>query len=822
MADAKPAPLTSAHDGNYSPSSGTPGAPPRSIKRPRPVKSCLEPHHVAWALKHAPVAELAPPPTKLKCDRLLSCSQCQRSQRTCRYAAEGEAVSLSDGSDVETPEKAPKRPCHPPPLAPSHASSRSSVSYANSSVLDDHATRIERLEKLLLARSPSIPETTPSVRHQRPAASPQTIRGLTVKGGLRTRFFGQSSTRVLLNLFDEAKDIMLSGDGSDEIREKFLNIQRINKALQDEHRKATAPITVFVDSMTPIQKRMADVLPSKPVCDHLVQMYLGGTENLYRVLHIPTFKSQYRLYWEGNPQHESFLPQLLSILCIGYRFLGLGKGQYHDRDGIHIPTACALVRAWLDSLRGKQLVEFSTLQAEILRLMAQRMLDAQNQESWTHLGLIVRMAMTMGMHRDPSEFAPKIPPFWAEVRRRVWYTILELDVHMSMQCNLPSCIREGDFTCQPPRNLNDEDLRPDMEEAPASRPLENDTDNRIQAFAARSLPYRFQIVDLINRIDNLQDYQQVLDLGNALERVFEDVRYLLPAAHSPEAAMDPRRLWQTRVILDMNCRRPLLALYRPFALSSPDAPQQIMTGYLRSSMVLLSYLDDVDPSSPEYQSTWNMHHLVLKQDILQAAFGVCYYIKQTSRGLSTPSPSSPLLASRVSMSRDSTSSGYNNSISNTNRNTSIEEACAIATASSPLLTPQRLKATVEKVLDSMLKRIREVGTDIKDIVSLMTVFYTYREGSLEQRREAIKRGMQSIVDAGLQSIHAKQENIASMPITPSLVNMPMNNNFQTNTALMNQMQPFLLNADIPPNAITDDFSVWDMEFWDPLLQTGPT
>ncbi|KAI1494679.1 fungal-specific transcription factor domain-containing protein [Biscogniauxia mediterranea] len=754
MADAKPAPapapLTSAHDGNYSPSSGTSGAPSRSIKRPRPVKSCLECRR-----------------RKLKCDRLLSCSQCQRSQRACRYAAEGEAVSLSDGSDVETPEKASKRPCHPPHLALSHASSsRSSVSYAHSSVLEDHATRIERLEKLLLARSPSIPETTTSTRHQRPVASPQTIRGLTVKGGLRTRFFGQSSTRVLLNLFDEAKDIMLSGAGSDEIREKFLNIQRINKALQDEHRKVTAPITVFVDSMTPIQKRMADVLPSKPVCDHLVQMYLAGTENLYRVLHIPTFKTQYRLYWEGNLQHESFLPQLLSILCIGYRFLGLGNGQYHDRDGIHIPTACALVRAWLDSLRGKQLVEFSTLQAEILRLMAQRMLDAQNQESWTHLGLIVRMAMTMGMHRDPSEFAPKIPPFWAEVRRRVWYTILELDVHMSMQCNLPSCIREGDFTCQPPRNLNDEDLRPDMEEAPASRPLEQDTDNRIQAFAARSLPYRFQIVDLINRIDNLQDYQQVLDLGNALERVFEDVRYLLPAAHSPEEAMNPRRLWLTRVILDMNCRRPLLALYRPFALSSPDAPQQIMTGYLRSSMILLSYLDDMDLSSPEYQSTWNMYHLVLKQDILQAAFGLCYYIKHTSHGLTTPSSSSPLLASRVSTSRDSSSSSYNNNINsnNNNRSTSIEEACTIATASSPLLTPQRLKATVEKALDSMLKRIREVGTDIKDIVSLMTVFYTYRDGSLEQRREAIKRGMQSIVDAGLQSIHAKQETIASMPV----------------------------------------------------------
>ncbi|KAI6088887.1 fungal-specific transcription factor domain-containing protein [Hypoxylon rubiginosum] len=748
-------------------------APSRSVKRPRPVKSCLECRK-----------------RKLKCDRTSPCSQCQKAQRACRYAAEGEAVSLSDGSDVEVSERTAKRTR---PVVNQEPNQRG-ANYA--AVLDDHATRLERLERHLSGSASSIAESS-STPAQRLAASSLTIRGLTVKGGLRTRFFGQSSTRVLVNLFDEAKGFMFNRNKSSDIRELFLNIQKIHKALQDEHRKATAPITVFVDSMTPIQKRMADVLPSRAVCDTLLNIYLSGSETIYRVLHIPSFMSQYIGYWDGNPQPDAFLPQLLSILCVGYRFLGAGKGQYHDREGIHIPTASSLVRTWLDGLRGKQLVEFSTLQAELLQLMAQRMINPQNQESWTHLGLIVRMAMTMGLHRDPSEFAQKISPFWAEQRRKLWYTMLELDVHMSMQCNLPCCIREGDFTCLHPRNLNDEDIYPSIEQLPPPKPIDQHTDARIQVFAANTLSIRLKVVELINRTDSLQDYQQVLEIGNELERVFEDVRYIIPpAAHSGDRK-EYRRKWLARIVLDMHCRRPLLALYRPFALGSSDVPQQIMTGYLRSSMILLSYLDELDPSSPDYHHIWHMHQLVLKQDILQAAFSVCYYLKQVTNG--SANADSTTLDSHVKLE-------------------SVEEACTIASESSVLLSVPRLKTTVQKVLDSMLNRIREIGTDLRDIVSLTVVFNTSQGGTPEQKRDGIKSGVQAILNAGLQAIHANQEKISSMPIMPPSISGTMNTT-QANTSFMNNAQPFIATANAPNTP--DDFSaMWDMEFWNPFLPSG--
>jgi hypothetical protein len=539
-----------------------------------------------------------------------------------------------------------------------------------------------------------------------------------------------------------------------DLRDLFANIQKIHNSLQEEQYKALAPITVYVDSITPVQKRMADILPPKSVCDRLLGVFLAGSESLYRSVHIPTFMNQYDRWWEGTLQYESFLPQLLSMLCIGYRFFGAEKGLGPDRESIHIPTACSLVREWLHNLRGKSLVDFGTLQAEVLLMMAQRMIHPNNQESWAQLGLIVRMAMTMGLHRDPSEFPQKISPFWGELRRRVWYTILELDLQMCIQCSMPACVREGDYTCQPPRNINDSDLFPELMELPEPLPIDQATDSQIQVFAASTLSVRFKVIDIINRLDSLTDYQQVIDCGNALERIFEDMRCIL-LRRQPTNPNEATRQWLTKTILDMHLRRALVALYRPFALSTPEVPQQILTSYLRSSEVMLTYMDDLDPSAPNYMQIFHMHHLVLKQDILQAAFSVCYYIKhvrdRSVNGVHMPHPYSHTPITRPD---------------------SFSEACTIATESSVLLSRPRLIRVVDNALKAMNSRIREIGTDLKDAVSLTIVSALCQGGPPEVCHQRAVAGLQAIVDAGLQSMHTSQDNISSIPVC--LIPLPHN------------------------------------------------
>jgi hypothetical protein len=162
----------------------------RSVKRPRPVKSCTECRK-----------------RKLRCDRLCPCSQCQKSNRTCKYAVDHDSANLSEGSDSEMPEPArpAKRNCNPNifnsatplPNDSSYGPVRNGDAPSAPS-LEELSMRMERLERQLLARSPAVSEGSGG---RLIAASSDTIRGLTVKqGALRTRYHGQNSPRVLLNL----------------------------------------------------------------------------------------------------------------------------------------------------------------------------------------------------------------------------------------------------------------------------------------------------------------------------------------------------------------------------------------------------------------------------------------------------------------------------------------------------------------------------------------------------------------------------------------------------------------------------------------------
>ena len=58
---------------------------------------------------------------------------------------------------------------------------------------------------------------------------------------------------------------------------------------------------------------------------------------------------------------------------------------------------------------------------------------------WLMIGLIVRLALRMGYHRDASHY-PSITPFQGEMRRRVWAAISMIDVLISFQLGLPSMV----------------------------------------------------------------------------------------------------------------------------------------------------------------------------------------------------------------------------------------------------------------------------------------------------------------------------------------------------------------------------------------------
>ncbi|KAJ4253837.1 hypothetical protein NW762_010232 [Fusarium torreyae] len=93
-------------------------------------------------------------------------------------------------------------------------------------------------------------------------------------------------------------------------------------------------------------------------------------------------------------------------------------------------------------------------------LLATRYLQTTScgDECWNVLGLAVRIAYGLRLHKDPPE--TDAPPL-RETKRRVWYAAYILDMHWSMIYQRPSATRSADFSVSMPEDLDDECIRDD-------------------------------------------------------------------------------------------------------------------------------------------------------------------------------------------------------------------------------------------------------------------------------------------------------------------------------------------------------------------------
>ena len=110
--------------------------------------------------------------------------------------------------------------------------------------------------------------------------------------------------------------------------------------------------------------------------------------------------------------------------------------------------------------------EYIVLQAFVIFLICLRRND-DARVIWTLTGLVVRMAQTLGIHRDGSHFG--LLPFDVEMRRRLWWQICILDSRASEDHGCDPTILDQAFDTQMPLNVNDSDLSPDMKELPEER-----------------------------------------------------------------------------------------------------------------------------------------------------------------------------------------------------------------------------------------------------------------------------------------------------------------------------------------------------------------
>ena len=81
------------------------------------------------------------------------------------------------------------------------------------------------------------------------------------------------------------------------------------------------------------------------------------------------------------------------------------------------------------------------------------------------IGVAIRIAQRMGIHSESA--LAKCTALEAEMRRRLWWSLILFDYRISQMSNSNSTTLDPTWDCKIPLNVNDSDLRPEMKGPPA-------------------------------------------------------------------------------------------------------------------------------------------------------------------------------------------------------------------------------------------------------------------------------------------------------------------------------------------------------------------
>ncbi|KAK3723548.1 hypothetical protein LTR37_001800 [Vermiconidia calcicola] len=295
----------------------------------------------------------------------------------------------------------------------------------------------------------------------------------------------------------------------------------------------------------------------------MVRLYFQYFESAFRIFHAPTFWTRYQRYWD-NPEATSvnLRLEILLAIAIGSSVHNHGSGETDFRNMVHQWVYAA--QTWLSGPLEKDRLNITGIQIHCLTIIARQIFCLGADLVWASLGLLVHSAMQIGLHRDPRHLS-NMTVLQAEIRRRLWGTILELTVQSSLDAEMPPRIHFDEFDTEPPSNSNDDEIA-DSTTVLQLHSEDQYTTTSVQLILLRSLRTRHRIVQLLNGITPDIAYAEILTLSSDLTKALGSCSAL--AYSGNESIVNSFR----RNMLDYMIRRFLLHLHLPFACRARTTP----------------------------------------------------------------------------------------------------------------------------------------------------------------------------------------------------------------------------------------------------------
>jgi hypothetical protein len=224
----------------------------------------------------------------------------------------------------------------------------------------------------------------------------------------------------------------------------------------------------------------------------------------------------------------AFIVQVKLIMAIG--------AATHDGNYSRRPSAFRWIyeaHTWVSNPIFKVRVrpDLVGIQNHILLLMARELVGVDDDAVWISAGSLLREGMYIGLHRDPSRL-PRNTRLAAEMRRRLWATILEISLQSCLVSGSTPHISLDDFDTEPPGNYDDDQL---LDDDALPRPDTQGTSSFVARALRKTFPQRLAVVRILNDIGSRGSYDDTLCIDTDLRQAHRNLATTLETACPPDS-----------------------------------------------------------------------------------------------------------------------------------------------------------------------------------------------------------------------------------------------------------------------------------------------
>ncbi|KIH93197.1 hypothetical protein SPBR_02264 [Sporothrix brasiliensis 5110] len=544
---------------------------------------------------------------KVRCDKLMPCTNCRRAMVPCVFPA---------------PERAPRRPRRKDPVSlKPHQSSEREIELLKrlrklEGIVEELSGQVEMeaTSGKLPASNSNSPEaaaagsdgaaprssldhgTTPSASSSW-GQSPKlpSAQGPT-SGNSPGRLIGRNSSygalvkqtkdtqkqlgRLMINDYGRSRYVSSAfwskiNDELDEIRAETQRISDSESDLSDnestpghdeDRPEADHHAFIFGFQSTTVDLRPLHPLPSQ--IPYIWQVYQENVDPVVKILHIPTTSKVIR---DARTNLDNISPAAEALMfAIYYAAVNsLDESEIHTNFVTEKNTLLNKYRFALEQALAKANFLISsdlvTLQAFVLLLVLVRRQE-DTRLAWTLTGLAIRICHSIGLHRDGTNFST-LSPFEIEMRRRLFWALCILDMRCAEDQGTDLTILEQGVDTLPPLNINDTDISPESTSLPPSRVGATD-----MTFAL----IRFEICRVARRLHAIHSAMGPIEAGDATltledrERMIHEVYDRVENVYLKHGDTHNNAMfWVAANIARVICAKMTLVIYQPVLFPGP-------------------------------------------------------------------------------------------------------------------------------------------------------------------------------------------------------------------------------------------------------------